>query len=214
MSNLRNKNIGKFIRVVLIPNVGLSRLSLKIAKEISGLDKTYYILDDKKYLPHITLYNAEYPKEEVDRVYTTIKNFFSDKKSFSLKFLEFRSTKGWVGMEFVRTVQVYNLHKRIVALLNPLRRNFFSEKHRLELREFTNEKRNNEIKYGYDGAMSFYRPHLSLLRYKDPKIGEKAARNYNKKAIHVPSSKVAIAAICESGKNGTVVKIIKKFRLK
>lgn len=200
------------LRIALIPDKKLSKDCVIKAKEISKLGSTYYVLDDKKYISHLTVYKSDFPVAYREKIYTTIRNIALNQKQFVLKHKGLFNGEGWLGLDFSKSSELYKFHKKIVNTLNPLRDKHIPQKYQDSWKSLPLGKRRLIKKYGYHEVMSIYHPHLSLLRFNDSKNDKIAYKRYINK-IKIPNSKIISVAIVESGEHGTVTKIIKDFKL-
>jgi len=204
------------IRVIFIPSGSLRDVAIGLAKEISEAGKTYFIVDDKKYYSHLTVYKTEFPEHSVNDVYSVVGQLAKDIKQLNLRFKRFYCDWGWVGFDFHKSKEIFTAHKKIVKSLNVLREGHISEKYLKEM-EVTSKYSERQRKYiknfGYPQVMVEYHPHLTLARFEDEDVGNKVSTKYNRLKIAIPDSKVSEIALAESGDHGTVTGILKRYKL-
>lgn len=204
----------KYIRLntILIPPADLKSQALELAAKIAKDRETVFSVDDKNYLPHLTLYSPEYPTKNRAKVYQSVAAAVVNTKPIELVFESFYQSWGYVGLGFKKTPEIEDIHKRILEALNPLREGHQREKYTKEVSE--GNYPSGQIKYieqyGYHNILDAYEPHLTIARFKDQTISEKIVDDL-KRDLSVPTSFANKLAVSEMGSDGTCTKILKTF---
>lgn len=189
------------IRAVLLPDKNLLEKSLNMAKSLSKNDGLIFAVDNNKFIPHITIYDAEFPESNYENV-LQVGEGFKGLLPLNLVFDKFFCGWGYVGIGFQKTEAVFNFHKQVINRLNSLRNGHLREK-------YANNKSELVMKYGYHNVMENFEPHLTFARFTDVKKAESITKELNKTKLQ--NFTTDSFALTETGENGTVTKIIKCY---
>lgn len=214
---MKTKNEEKFVtyRIIFVPDIQLSERTVKLARKIVKNKKIYFVINKEKYYPHLTVYKAEFPLKNRKAIFEGLKEFSKYQKPFVLNFNGFYSEWGWLGIDFKKTREVYDAHKRILELMNPLREGHIREKffNELKTNKYSVAQKKNVVKYGYPLVLSEYHPHLTLTRFIDVKEAMKMENYYNSQKVDFGGGVITSIAVVSGGEHGTVTKYIRKYKL-
>ena len=216
---LKYMKIDKFttLRVIFVPDENLSTNAIRLAKEVSKRGKTYFIIDDKSHFTHLTVYHAEYPSKNKKALVGLLENFAMKQEPLKLTFNKFCEQWAWFGLDFNKTKEIYEAHKKLVNVLNPLREGHIREKYLEEIKnsiKYSKVQKKYISQYGYSQVMSEYHPHLTLNRFVNEEIAEKVCKDFNNRKVSIKDSLIKEIALVKSGEYGTVTGYIKRFKLK
>lgn len=203
-------------RIAFVPDEDLANSAVNLAAKLASLGETFFRIDDVEFFSHITIYDAEYPLDQRNKIFEIVDTFSQNQERARLIFSKFYSEWGWVGLDFDRTADLELVHRDALKLLNPLRSGHVSAKHLDDLKtdRYSEEQKKNIINYDYPLALSEYHPHLTLTRYRDSNSGDKIRDNYNKMNLQFPAGYTNQIAITTGGEHGTVSEFVKRFDLK
>jgi 2'-5' RNA ligase len=117
-------------------------------------------------IPHITLYFAEYPVKNKDKIIESVKTAVSGISPLELKVLRKQFFMDYLMLHFQRTKAIGDIHQRLLKSLNPLREGhlrdkFFDEK---ILVRYDPTGLNNIKQYGNAFVGKEYSPHFSFVK--------------------------------------------------
>ncbi len=189
----------------------VAKYCIELSKELSKYGDTHFVLDGTNYFPHITIYSPEFPISNINNLYKKLEMIKAD--SISFKFCQKVAGEGYVGVEFSSSKSIKDLHKKIVNMANPLREGHIIAKYKRSnyLCKCTNKQIRYINEYGYPRVMDLYKPHLSILRFKDEDLAKKVLK---KLIIDIDEFEINELGVYEMGKHGTCVKLCKSHKLK
>lgn len=196
------------LNIVLLPNEKTYNLAIELSNELSKKVRTNFILNGKDLIPHLTIYQAEFPDENKSKVLEEVYNIVKNLHPFTLDMGGFSSTpEGNIWWNSIFTEPMATLQKESIKKCNHLRNNLIIPG--LENLIEKGEDYKNEItKYGSLWLYDRYVPHISLTSVEQKHI-DLALQHLNfEKKISFKSEKIAVGKL---GKNGTVTSIIKEF---
>lgn len=206
-----------FIRLntILIPQDEVQDNLVKLAKEAGKNKGCLFYIDNKRFFSHITLYSPEYPKSNLKEVLTSVENISKNTKEIILEFDDLVAKYGYLVVGFKKSYAINNLHRKVLQKLNPLREGRIREKYKQEIEDgkYTKEEVENIQNYSYHHVLESYYPHLTLARFENNDIAEKAINKLKKGSI---PKKIMFPylAVSEMGPHGTCTKVLKKNELK
>lgn len=171
---------------------GFVDLNRKLSKE----NKTRFVSEFPIFTPHITIYQAEFPKRNESKVLEEVKSMANS--SERLLFVSDKpSVKGrYVAMNFKRSKEIENFSRHVVERLSPLREGNVKEVYRNSVQNLSKEESDNVAKWGYPYVMDLYNPHVTILALDDERDAQgvakeiKCASTFLVNAIKVVSSSV------------------------
>lgn len=210
------KSCEMFIRLntVLVPEDKVQNSLVELAKRAGKNKACLFHTDNRKNFPHITLYAPEYPKNNFTKVINKLEDISKKTKEVVLEFDNFVAKYGYLIISFKESKAINNLHKLVLQKLNHLREGRIREKYEKEIKngKYTKDEVNNIQNYSYHHVLETYNPHLTLARFENNELAQKAASKLEKELI---SCKITFPflAISEMGPHGTCTKILKRFKL-
>lgn len=205
-------NLIRLNTAFILPEDILERV-VQLSRELSNKSETYFTLDNLNFYPHITIYPPVYPENNVDRVLKELEILTSKLHSVNLIFTDIQTIQGWIGIYFDLTLELKRLHQEIVGRLNPLREGALRDKYKNGsdyMMNFSNEQVRNIQSYGYPDAMTLYKPHLTITRFKNESIAEQVA---DKIKWDISDFIVERIGVHLTGEHGTCTKRIAEFKL-
>ncbi len=154
----------------------LADKAINLSKQLSEKGKTIFVLDGKRFIPHMTIYSPEFPAKNLGQIYQKLSQITESGNSFELDF------KG-VSLEFNTAVVDYGisdsmrrLHGEILEALNPLREGHLRPKYQKEeyLKTKTDLEKENVEEFGYHSVGKLYSPHISIIRFEESEVAEEA----------------------------------------
>lgn len=151
--------------IAIYPPPGIHKKAIDLSRRLKqggGL----FVLDGKRYYPHVTLYMSEFPVQNLGVMKTALKRIAAATRSFTLRPVRYRLQEAYVDISFRRTGDVLRLHRTVVRVLSPLREGLIRPKDLARLHQFSKAKRRNLQKYGYDNIHSQFLPHLTFTKLR------------------------------------------------
>lgn len=203
----------KFIRINIVFKLPdeIAESVAKISQEIAEKNEAVFVIDNKNFFPHITIYSPEYPVNNLEKILSNVEEL--SKKLLATKFLfeKIITNQGYIGMEFDCSEEIKKIHEAIVEKLNVFREGHVRKKYIDSYgMEFSQEKKENIQKYGYPNSMNFYNSHMTIIRLKD---SEKAKKIAEEISWPIKEFMVEKLGAYRMGENGTCTELIKEFKL-
>ena len=196
------------LNIVLLPDEKTTEAAIKLSSELSKEVKTNFVLNGIDLIPHLTIYQAQFPNGNKDHVLSEVESIVKDIHPFTTDMGGFSSTpEGNIWWNSVFAEPMATLQAEAINRCNPLRDNLILPG--IEKLKDKGEDYKNEIEnYGSLWLFKRYLPHISLTAV-DPEIINDALQNLNfEKKMSFNSEKIAVGTL---GKYGTVTSIIKEF---
>jgi len=194
--------------VILPPDKVRQKISKAVTRATKGLD-VELIVDNKKLIPHLSLFHINTKKESLSKLEKTIKEsiLFYTPVSIYQKDL-YAEGEGWFGFTLSKHRELTKLKQRLVVNCYPLKTAMMPWVHK---RKPTKLERNNRSKYGvsYNIGKSFW-PHFTLGQMsneKDAKVVVVRLKGFDF------SFKADTVALCEVNFWHQVTRVLKKFRI-
>lgn len=186
------------LNVVILPNTDLSLKMIQWSRLISTRHKTNYILDQKKYFPHLSLYSARYPFKNKQAVENAVKQIAMETGKFEIKLEGFSCFSGYFFYDAKKNKELVALHERIVDTLNSLREGLISDNQR-QLKGLSHDHERAIQEYGYLSVKKLYMPHISLTHLVYPLKFDQAKGILPKEINLFTTDTIAISHFAEYG---------------
>jgi len=194
--------------IAICPPPGISARAMELSRLLQGRGGLF-TLNKRSRIPHVTLYMAELPLENVRRAASALKDFSSQTSPFEIEFLSYKENKnGYVDVRFRESPELLRLHKRVVDLINPLREGLIRNRDREKMGELSKSERRNLELYGSRRVGSRLDPHLTLT-----KLREDQGRVISGLPQHNFSFRVTRIGLFHLGPHGTCRRLIRGFCL-
>ncbi|OGK24951.1 hypothetical protein A3A46_00855 [Candidatus Roizmanbacteria bacterium RIFCSPLOWO2_01_FULL_37_13] len=200
------------INIALKPPQNVKNYIVSLSSKLSSMGKAYFILDGKKYSPHITMFAPVISTDLTDKIKESLKKITSNIAPIHCKFVRMESHQGYIGAKIALTSQMLLLKNNIVASVNP----FIIMEPPLPYKDaqdyqmkFSNQSLESIRRYG-SVAMRNYTPHITISRLEDEKEAKKIAQ---KIIFKIDNFIVSSVGLYQMETSGTCVKLIKEFFL-
>lgn len=195
----------KSFNIVIYPSREISQKAIKIS-ELLKISGGIFVLDGKKYFPHITLYMMELPLKNLNKVRKILKDYASRTKSFKINSFKYRQKKdGFVDVSY-KDKQIKNLQKEVISLLNPLRGGLLREREITRMKELSERQKKNVLFCGHRDVGSDFYPHLTFTKLE--RFDKKILSKIKKDNFSFKVNKIALFYL---GEYGTCNKLIEIF---
>jgi 2'-5' RNA ligase len=199
------------LNIAIIPPDDISNEAIRMSKMIADSLESEFVLNVRSLIPHITIYQAEYPNKNINELKTIVKEI-SSKKSFKITLDEiiiFYNT--FLFWKCKKDDNIESIQREVVQLANPLREGLILGQ-LASIRGLSEENRHDVENFGSLLIGSRYIPHITVTRLKrevDSKkvvavLGESRKRSFMIKSIILGSL----------GPHGTVTNIVERFNFK
>jgi 2'-5' RNA ligase len=201
------------VNVVAIPSKEAQTAARNLGRLLDGFDN-YYTLSESKYIPHATIYQAQYPKKNIDNLRKTIGALCAESKPFEAVTSDYLDHHGYIWWNIEKSPEFVSVHKSVLENLNPIREGLIlphlTPSGYVTSEKFTKEEAYNVKKYGTVIVDKLFNPHFTLAKLKgfegniDEVLGVPRKFSFN----------VSELSIGEMGNHGTLLKIIDNYPLK
>ncbi len=198
----------KSFNIVIYPPVDISKKAISISKKLEekgGL----FVLNGKKYFPHITVYMAEFPVKNIPKIRKMLRDFAVKTKPFRITSSKYRQVEdGYIDVSYKKSKDIEELQKKIIALLNHLREGLLRLKDEARMNEYNKAQQHNIKLYGYRSVGEEFFPHLTFTKLE--KFDKSAFLNIGKLNFSFKVDKIGFFHL---GDYGTCHKLIEIFDL-
>lgn len=201
----------KSINIVLLPSKEVSKKSIKISKDIKR-SGGIFVLDDKNFFTHISIYMLEVPIKNISKIKTALKNLTENTKPLKIIATNYRKNPtGYIDIEYKKSKNILDLQKEIIEIINPYRENILREQDKNRLASLPTPQQKILKKYGYRSIGKYFSPHITFSRIKKLENLENILLKEDMNEFSFEAKEIGLF---ELGENGTCVKPIKIFKLK
>ena len=202
----------KSCNVVLFPSAAVEHQAIEWSKSVRRHFKTKYVLDEQTCHPHISLYQAHYPinnlaivQENLAKVAKKVSQFYIDMKNFSV-------LSGFIFYGATKSTELAALHLTVLETLNPLREGILTAADRQILADsrVPEKIKQNIQQYAYAFAKESYTPHMSITRLVDYQEANKAKKLLQTKVMKFTAHELLLTNV---GDDGTCNEIYARFQL-
>ncbi len=207
----KTEGLSVTLNIAILPSNNTAMEAIGMSKKVENEIESEFILDNRKVLPHITVYQAQYPNKNVELLKKLVQDL-SQGESFevNLDVIEV-SHETFLFWKCDTANVLRELQERAIKIANPLREGLIPA-------QFANVAGLSEgDKYDIKtfGALligSRYEPHITITRLKRKEDAEKAMRilGSSKKLSFKPKALI----LGYLGQHGTVTDVIESFRFK
>lgn len=200
--------------VLLVPEPA-NQTAINLSKQTAALG-TFFQLDDHSAYPHISLYMANFTPEALTEAQKVLQKLATEHAPLLLEGDHYAQNEhGMAEIFFCKTPEITALQEAIIAGLNPFRTGLREldpvGRHLSKyIHEAPDEARANLERYGYDEIGTFFRPHITFARLRNP------AQHIGPASLPTPTAFTAtysMLALCVMGEHGTCTDIVATYSL-
>lgn len=197
--------------IVILPGKETQSKAIVMSEKVALKIPTEFQLNSINLLPHITLYEAQFPVSNVNNIKSAIQDIVNKTKTFHAQLTSISIVYDtFVFWNCQKTKEIQSLHERIVRALNPLR-NGLIRPDLLKMKNLSKEDKHDIHAFGALLIGPRYQPHMTITRLVNTTDGDTALQLLPK--YKSESMKVTEIAFGYLGKHGTVYDIIESFPL-
>lgn len=143
----------------------IEQYAIRINQQVSSLAKQQNQLQFTKFFkPHITLYFAKFPSENLLNIVRALESV-EDLPRFDLEIdNELYHKSDQIFLKCSPFEQIYALHMQVLNSLNPYRQNLLRNKYRGNLQNYSTEQIDMIHQYGYPYVAKLFVPHISVAK--------------------------------------------------
>lgn len=194
--------------IVLLPSKELAEKTIAASNATRPYD-SYFLLEDGKFYPHVSLYMFQLEESAVAQVRSMMNEVAAVTPAMQLRAVAYVHSIGYTDIEYEKTDQLHALQNTVVENVNPIRSGDTPESH-MELQVAANDRLKNLQQYGYSAIGEAFRPHITLTRLKEHDTGVLDLLREEPEAY---SGRFDRIGLFEMGPHGTCVKQIDTWDL-
>lgn len=197
--------------VIILPDAAASTLATHVSESIAKTVPTKFILG-KSNIPHITLYQAQYPDSHTDAIEDQLAHV-SSRDAFTVSLDTVSTYENFIFWDVAHTDKLLELHTQILHALNPLREGSLlpSVASIASSTKTPENVKSNIAWYGSVFVGDLYRPHVTLSRLQNSADLPQALTAFQPKQLSFEVSEIHLANI---GEDGTVNQLYASFPFK
>jgi len=202
----------KSCNIVLFPSAAVEQQAIEWSKNVSKCFKTRYVLDDQTYHPHITLYQAHYPTNSIEKVQAVLAEITKKVPQFEITMHNLSALSGFIFYDAIKSPELTALHLTLLETLNPLREGILTDADRQILADprVPDKIKQNIQQYAYAFAKESYLPHMSITRLEEYQEADEAKKLLQTKVMKFTVQELLLTNV---GDEGTCNEIYARFRL-
>ena len=204
MKNLVTRNI------IIRPDEIVTSSVIGFSKQLAKQFPTDFVLDGKSFYPHISIYQATYPENNLNRMEKRVAELAKRITPFDVDLVEFTSMLEFIFLDAVKNDNLVSLHELVVKETNPFREGNIIP---AELPRLSDPNTPEYIKYSirtYGAAlvMDAFLPHITITHCTKLSDVELAKQKLQMRKFHFRANSLWMADI---GPFGTVNNLILEF---
>lgn len=201
------------LNIAILPSDEVTVQVIVMSKKIANEVGSRFILNSDSLIPHITIYQAQYPSKNVDKLKSVVKTLSLEQELFEIKLETITVSHGtFLFWNCERNLVLQNLQDKAVEVANPLREGLIPD-------QLISMKANLSEGDAYDiehyGALligSRYQPHITITRLnKETDVKRAVGILSGSKKISFKPKGLILGYL---GKHGTVTEIVKNVRFR
>ncbi len=199
------------LNIAILPSNDIAIEAIEMSKKVANEVGSEFILDQSRFLPHITVYQAQYPNKNVEILRKLVQDLSSGESfEINLDAVEI-SYETFLFWKCEKTDILRELQAKAIEKANPLREGLVPA----QLANVTGLSEGDKYDAKTFGALLIgprYEPHITITRLKRKEDAEKAIRvlGSSRKLSFKPKALI----LGHLGQHGTVTGIIESFRFK
>lgn len=199
------------LNIAILPSDDIAIEAIAMSKKIANEVGSEFILDQDRFIPHITIYQAQYPNKNIEMLKKLVQDLSSG-KSFEINLdavtISYETFLFW---KCEKTDILRELQAKAIETANPLREGLIPA----QLANVTGLSEGDKYDAKNFGALLIgprYDPHITITRLKRKEDAEKAigVLGSSKKLSFKPKALI----LGHLGQHGTVTGVIESFRFK
>lgn len=210
-NSMSNKEQATSLNIAILPSPGVRDLAITLSQKVAQNFQTEFVLDEQKFMPHITVYQAHFPVNNIEKIKDVLDQIAHSTAPFGVTLGEFSiSHDTFLFWNAQVSENLRRLHDQIVENNNHLREGLILPV-LATVTGLTEDDKVDMQNYGSLLIGSRFRPHITITRLSDQKDEEnvmKSLRKFNYKAIFEVNELI----LGYLGPNGTVNGIIETFK--
>ena len=194
------------LNIIILPDEKISEMAIDMSRKAREIAPTNFVLDGRKIIPHVTVYQARFPENNIDKISAYLKTVAEKMSPFELAFGKTSHWNNYVFWNTDATNEYMHLNKSVIYQINPLRDN-------LILKGLDGKKWNMSETYSIQNYGSLlpgkdYTPHITVTAAKTDQDAQKISQEIRPKIAKFTATKIALGRL---GEFGTVTEIMEEF---
>jgi 2'-5' RNA ligase len=181
--------------------------ALEQSKRVAAEHPVHFTLNNVSVFPHVTLYAAAFLEIYQAEVVQELTDLTVGQDPLVCRMSNVATHEGYLEINLAPSFTLSAVHGRIVERLSPLR-TFLREPPSAYRMSFSDEQLLNIHDYGYADAFELFRPHVTLTRLIDPRVGMDVAKTIR---WEMPTFTANALVLYEMGEHGTCTSLIQEF---
>ena len=193
--------------IVILPPAAVRKSVAMAAKKYATGFKPVFVVDNKKLIPHVSLFHLKMNKNKLPKLEKMVKKIISGYTPFLIKSSKVSAYNRAIWFYLKKDDRLRVLHRQIFIQCSLLRDGQISEIKKTMPILF----KKYIVKYGSYYVEKNFLPHFSLVQFHNNNEAMLAMdKGIKSKKIKFVSDAIAI---CEIDKNGQVTKVLKQFKM-
>jgi len=210
---MTDKNL--IVDVVVVPDEKAIESARRLGRALAKKYDCYFSLDNKTYIPHISVYQAQYPRKNMEVVRKYTAEVAAETTSFTVEVNPYQAHYTFMWWNLLQNPSLTDLHYKLLEKLNPSREGLLMP-HLTPAgyktgEKFTEEEAEAVRKHGTIVAGKLFKPHITLARLKKVITDEELNKILSQTSATFKVSSIHMGKMAD---HGTVTDILETFDFK
>lgn len=207
----KSKALSTTLNIAIIPSDEVTARAIDMSKAIASELETEFVLNSNKFIPHITVYQAQYPNKNIDILKKLVQDL-SLQKSFEINLEPIDiSYETFIFWRCEKTDVLKELQAKAIEVANPLREGLIPE----QIARVTGLSEGDMYDAKTFGALLIgprYDPHITITRLQRKEDARRAIRVLgNSQKLSFKPRALILGYL---GQHGVVSGVVESFRFK
>ena len=199
------------LNVAILPSDEIIAQAIAVSRRIGEEVSSEFTLNSVNLIPHITIYQAQYPNKNIDKLKSITETLSSGQELFEITLDAITvSHETFLFWNCKKSLILQNLQRKAVELANPLREGLIPS----SLADVGGLSEGDRYDVKHFGALligSMYEPHITITRLKRKEDAEKTIKRVLQKKLSFRQKALILGYL---GAHGTVTGIVENFYFK
>lgn len=201
------------INVIILPDEKSREKAVELGTILGRNFDCHYALGDPRFIPHATIYQAQYPSRNLSEIKKRLAELSPTMKPFNVTFNSYLAHHVYIWWNILQTQQLTQLHHGVLEQLNPLREGllleFLTPTGYATGERFTPEEAENVKRYGAVVVDELFQPHITLGKLKVEVGQEEIEQTLPERENTFTVSGLHVGRL---GDHGTVTEILEQYK--
>lgn len=200
------------LNVVLLLDEHTKQRLIELSQLIAQITKSYFVLDEHSYLPHLSLYQSMYKANRQKDVLNAAAQLAKQYKSLEIQLSGYSQFSGYVYLDAATDDDLIKLHEAALDSCNPLREGLIPDpiQELIANQKLDQQQAKLTIAYGHPFTKELFKPHVTLARIQDEFGIDEILKKMPMQELIMKVDQIAVTNV---GEHGTCNQVFEVFPL-